>query len=40
MLLNFVLHSMRDELDEATTPPIKNKRYVAYTRVEIFGAYN
>ena len=39
MLPNFALHSMRDELDKATTPPIKTKQYVAYTRVEIFGAY-
>ena len=38
MLLNFVLHSMR-ELDKATTPSIKTKQCVAYTGVEIFGAY-
>ena len=36
MLLNFVLQSIRDELDKATTPPIKNKQYVAYTGVQIY----
>ena len=35
MLLNFVLYSMRDELDKATTPSIKNKQCAAYTGVEI-----
>ena len=35
MLLNFVLDSMRDELDKATTPPIKNKQCVACTAVRI-----
>ena len=38
MLLNFVLNSMRDELDKATTPTIKNKQCVASTGVEICGA--
>ena len=28
MLLNFVLHSMRDELPKATTPTNKNKQCV------------
>ena len=36
MLPNFVLYSMRDELDKATTPSIKNKQCVAlYTGVQI-----
>ena len=35
MLLNFISHSMRDELDKATTPPIKNKQCVAYTGVQM-----
>ena len=35
MLLNFVLYSKRDELDKATTPPIKNKQCAAYTGVQI-----
>ena len=39
MLLNFILYSMRDELNKATTPPIKNKQYEAYTGVEICGRY-
>ena len=38
MLPNFVLRSIRDELDRVTTPPIKNKQSVAYTWVGIFGA--
>ena len=38
MLFNFILHSMRDKLDKATTPLIKNKQCVAYTGVEICGA--
>ena len=36
MLFNFILHSMRDELDKVTTPAIKNKQWVAYTVIEIF----
>ena len=39
MLLNFILHSMRDESDTAATPPIKNKQCVAYTGVGICDAY-
>ena len=34
-LLNFVLYSMRDELDKATAPAVKNKQCVAYTGVQI-----
>ena len=39
MLLNFILHSMRDESDRATAPLIKNKQCIAYTMVEICNAY-
>ena len=39
MLLNFILLSMRDELDKATPPPIKNKQCIAHTGVEICNAY-
>ena len=39
MLLNFILHSMRDESDKATALPIKNKYCIAYTGVEIYNAY-
>ena len=35
MLLNFVLYSMRGELDKATIPPIKSKQCIAYTGVHI-----
>ena len=38
MLLNFILHSTRDELDKATTPPIKYKQCITYTEVEIYNA--
>ena len=40
MLFNFVLYSMRDELDKATTPPIKIKQCVAYTGVQICVVYH
>ena len=39
MLLNFILHSIRDESDKATALPIKNKYCIAYTGVEIYNAY-
>ena len=39
MLLNFILHSMRDESDKATVPLIKNKQCIAYTGVKICNAY-
>ena len=39
MLPNFILHSMRNESDTATTPPIKNKQCIAYTEMEICNAY-
>ena len=39
MLLNFILHSMRDESDKATVTLIKNKQCIAYTGVEICNAY-
>ena len=35
MLLNFILHSKRDESDKATTPPVKNTQCITYTGVEI-----
>ena len=38
MLLSFILHIMRVEMDKATTLAIKNQQYVAYPAVEICGA--
>ena len=35
MLLNFILHSMRDESDKAISPPIKNKQCIAYSGLQI-----
>ena len=35
----FVLHSMKDQLDTATMPLIKDKQSVAYTGIKICGAY-
>ena len=35
MLLNFILPTMRDELDKATTLENKNWHCIAYTGVEI-----
>ena len=39
MLLNFILHSMRNESDKPTEPLIKNKQCIAYTEAEICNAY-
>ena len=39
MLLNVILHSMRDESDKATAPLIKNKQCIAYTGMEICNVY-
>ena len=39
MLLNFNLHSMRDESDKGTTSPIKNKQCITYTGVKKCNAY-
>ena len=33
MLLNFILHSMRDESDKTSAPLIKNKQCIAYIGV-------
>ena len=38
MLLNFILHNMRDESNKATEPSIKNKQCITYTGVEICNA--
>ena len=39
MLLNFILHSMRDESDKAKASLIKNKQCITYTGVKICNAY-
>ena len=38
-LLNFIVHSVRDESDKATAPLIENKQCIAYTGVEICNAF-